>query len=170
MTVEQKSGQDDPTNAQPIEFTATFTEPVTGFDENDVVLGGTAGSGSATVTVTGGGDTYNIAVDGLDADGTLTAEIGANAAEDAAQNGNNASTSTDNQVLYDTTAPEPEASSRRRSRMRATVTIPVDYTASDNLSGLDEVECGRRRTSARGSWPIPTVAGDVGPVRVHAVG
>ncbi len=110
VTVEQKSSQDDPTNTQPIEFTATFTEPVTGFDETDVVLGGTAGSGSATVTVTGGGDTYNIAVSGLDADGTLTAEIGVNAAEDAAQNGNDASTSTDNQVLYDATAPEPTLS------------------------------------------------------------
>ena len=104
VTVEQAAGQDNPTNTQPINFTATFTEPVTGFDEDDVVLGGTAGSGSATVTVTGGGDTYNIAVEGLDADGTLTAEIGANAAEDAAQNGNNASTSADNQVLYDATA------------------------------------------------------------------
>ena len=110
VTVNQKSGQPDPTNVQPIEFTATFTEPVTGFDDTDVTLGGTAGSGFATVTVTGSGDTYNIAVSGLDSDGTLTAEIGVNAAEDAAQNGNNASTSTDNQVLYDATQPEPTLS------------------------------------------------------------
>ena len=162
VTVEQKSTQDDPTNAQPIEFTAKFTEPVTGFDETDVVLGGTAGSGSATVTVTGGGDTYNIAVSGLDSDGTLTAEIGANAAEDAAQNGNNASTSTDNEVTYDNTDPESEASSPAFSNASA-VTIPVDYTASDNLSGLDEVELWAKKDS--GPWaladtdPSPGISG-----------
>ena len=151
VTVEQKSTQDDPTNTQPIEFTATFTQSVTGFDETDVVLGGSAGSGSATVTVTGGGDTYNIAVSGLDSDGTLTAEIGANAAEDAAQNGNNASTSTDNEVTYDNTDPESEASSPAFSNASAT-TIPVDYTASDNLAGLDEVELWAKKDS--GAWEL----------------
>ena len=151
VAVNQKAGQDDPTNTQPIEFTATFTEPVTGFDETDVTLGGTAGSGSATVTVTGGGDTYNIAVSGLTSDGTLTAEIGVNAAEDAAQNGNNASTSTDNEVTYDNTDPESEASSPAFSNASAT-TIPVDYTASDNLSGLDKVELWAKKNA--GDWEL----------------
>ena len=130
-----------------------------------MILGGTAGSGSATVTVTGGGDTYNIAVSGLDADGTLTAEIGPNAAEDAAQNGNNASTSTDNEVTYDNSDPVSEASSPAFSNASAT-TIPVDYTASDNVggTGLTKVELWAKKDA--GDWELadtdtsPDIDGD----------
>jgi hypothetical protein len=50
VSIEQASGQPDPTNASPINFTATFSEPVTGFDENDVNVGGTAGATTVTVT------------------------------------------------------------------------------------------------------------------------
>ena len=42
VTIEQAAAQTDPTSALPIEFDVTFSEPVTGFDETDVVLGGTA--------------------------------------------------------------------------------------------------------------------------------
>ena len=57
VTVEQAAGQDDPTNAQPIHFTADFNEPVSGFTAGDVNLGGTADSSSATVTAHGGPET-----------------------------------------------------------------------------------------------------------------
>src|SRR6185503_1270893 len=98
VTVDQPAGQDDPTNGQPIHFTATFSEPVTGFGDDDVTLGGTANHGSATVHVSGTGPTYDIAVSGL-GDGTVTATIGSNKAQDAAGNGNAASTNLDNSVL-----------------------------------------------------------------------
>src|SRR5205823_5955037 len=41
VTVEQAVGQADPTHTSPIHFTATFSEPVTGFTDSDVSLGGT---------------------------------------------------------------------------------------------------------------------------------
>ena len=77
MTVNQKAGQADPTNAQPIQFTAEFSEPVTGFDENDVTRrAARRASARATVVVTPGpGDTYDIAVSGISSDGTVIADV-----------------------------------------------------------------------------------------------
>ncbi|HSL43821.1 MAG TPA: ExeM/NucH family extracellular endonuclease [Anaerolineales bacterium] len=103
VTVNQASGQNDPTGTSPINFTVAFSEAVTGFDSSDVVLSGTAGA--TTAVVTGSGTTYNVAVSSMTANGTVTASIPANAATDAAGNGNTASTSTDNTVTYNNTAP-----------------------------------------------------------------
>ena len=84
VTVEQAAGQDDPTNTQPIHFTAEFSELVSGFGAEDVTLGGTADSSLATVTVTAITSTsFDIAVEGLGSDGTLTVEIPADSAHDA---------------------------------------------------------------------------------------
>jgi VCBS repeat-containing protein len=40
VTIDQAAGQADPTSAAPINFTVVFSEPVTGFGADDVVLGG----------------------------------------------------------------------------------------------------------------------------------
>lgn len=112
VTIDQAAGQADPTGDTPINFTAVFTEPVTGFGDSsgDVTLGGTAGATTAVVTETAPNDgtTYNVAVSGMSADGTVTASIPANAAADALGNGNTASTSTDNTVtfVFDNTPPD----------------------------------------------------------------
>src|SRR5439155_6355261 len=76
---------------------------VSDFASADVTMTGTAG-GSKTVTVTGGPTTYNVAVSGM-TDGTVIATIPAGMAHDGAGNGNTASTSTDNTVTFDTSAP-----------------------------------------------------------------
>ena len=48
VTINQASGQADPTTASPINFTATFSEAVTGFTGSDVSFaGGTAAGRSA---------------------------------------------------------------------------------------------------------------------------
>ncbi|HEX2766030.1 MAG TPA: S8 family serine peptidase, partial [Candidatus Limnocylindria bacterium] len=41
VTINQASGQADPTNASPINFTVVFSEPVSGFTASDVTLSGT---------------------------------------------------------------------------------------------------------------------------------
>ena len=53
VTINQAAAQAGSTNASPITFTATFSEPVSGFIAADVTITGTAG-GTKTVTVTGG--------------------------------------------------------------------------------------------------------------------
>src|SRR5438093_875955 len=88
----------------PINFTAVFSEPVSGFTGTDVTIGGTAG-GTKTVTVSGGPSTYNVAVSGMTTAGTVLATIAAGVANDGAGNTNVASTSTDNSVSFDATPP-----------------------------------------------------------------
>src|SRR5436853_1193821 len=64
VTINQAAGQADPTSSSPINFTAVFSEPVSGFSGAGVTLSGTAG-GTKTVTVSGGPSTYNVAVSGM---------------------------------------------------------------------------------------------------------
>ncbi len=100
VTINQASGQADPTSGSPINFTVTFSEPVFNFATGDVTLSGTGGATMAVVT--GGPAIYNVAVSGMAA-GTVIATILGNVANDAASNGNAASTSTDNTVTYQCT-------------------------------------------------------------------
>jgi hypothetical protein len=103
VTINQAIGQDDPTNVSPILFTVEFNEDVTGFDDDDVMLSGTAGATDANVS--GSGHTYTVSVSGMTGSGTVVAAVKANAAADLAGNLSEASTSTDNEVTYDITAP-----------------------------------------------------------------
>lgn len=105
VTVNQAAGQADPTAAAPINFTAVFSDTVSDFTSSDV----TVSPSGATATVTGSGTTYNIAVSGMTGTGAVTVSIPANVAHDPAGAGNTASTSTDNTVLYDVTAPTAPA-------------------------------------------------------------
>jgi hypothetical protein len=104
VTIDKASGQADPTNTSPINFTAVFSKPVSGFTGAGVTISGTAG-GTKTVTVSGGPSTYNVAVSGMTTSGTVIATIPAGVAQDAAGNLNTASTSTNNSVTFTTVSP-----------------------------------------------------------------
>src|SRR5438445_6295112 len=99
VTIDQAAGQADPTSASPINFTAVFSKPVSGFSGAGVTISGSAG-GAKTVTVSGGPSTYNVAVSGMTTAGTVIASIAAGVAIDAAGHTNAASTSTDNSVSF----------------------------------------------------------------------
>jgi Bacterial Ig domain len=103
VSINQATGQADPTKASPVNFTVVFSEPVTGFTGAGISFTGT--SGATIATVTGSGTTYNVAVSGMTANGTVQPTVAAGKASDAAGNPNVASTSTDNTVTYDTIAP-----------------------------------------------------------------
>jgi hypothetical protein len=98
VTINQASGQADPANSSPINFTVVFSDSVSDFVAGDVTISGTAGA--TNVFVTGSGPTYNVAVSGMTTGGTVIATIGASVAHDAANNPNTASSSTDNTVTY----------------------------------------------------------------------
>jgi protein involved in ribonucleotide reduction len=132
VTIDQKSGQADPTNASPINFKVSFTENVSDFATGDVSLSGTAGATIATVT--GSGMTYYVAVSGMTGDGTVIASIAGGVTHDAAGNGNNASTSTDNTVVYDKTPPAISCGTADGAWHADNVSIGC--TASDATSGL----------------------------------
>jgi CSLREA domain-containing protein len=108
VSIERASGQADTTCTSPIHFTAVFDEPVSGFEGSDVTLSGTAGATTAVVTeaAPNDGTTYDVAVSGMRSDGPVIASVPANVVQDAAQNGNTASTSDeDNTVTFDTNCP-----------------------------------------------------------------
>jgi LPXTG-site transpeptidase (sortase) family protein len=108
VTIDQDASQSDPTNTSPINFIVAFSETVTGFDNTDVVVSGTAGATSAMVTEISPNDgtTYSVSVSGMAGDGTVIADIPADAAFDSSSNGNIASVSADNTVTYNTGAPD----------------------------------------------------------------
>ena len=103
VTITKKADQADPTSTDPIDFTVVFSEPVTGFIDNDIELSGTAGAVAATVT--GSGTTYNVAVSGMNASGTVIAKVKEGAAIDGANNQSTASGTASVAFEPDTTAP-----------------------------------------------------------------
>ncbi|MGB3266797.1 MAG: DUF4347 domain-containing protein, partial [Microcoleus sp.] len=106
VTINQATTQIDPTANLPINFTVTFSEPVTGFEASDIDLSTSTTSGTLTPTITGSGPVYNVAVNGITSNGNVIASIKANGVTDVAGNQNSVSTSTDNSVTYNTATTE----------------------------------------------------------------
>lgn len=136
VTINQASGQSDPTNASPINFTVVFSETVSDFTTGDVTFNG---AGATTATVTGSGTTYNVAVSGMTTDGTVTATIAAGAATDAAGNGNSASASTDNSVTFD--APLTVTINQASGQADPTKNSPITFTVvfSETVTDFGDV-------------------------------
>ena len=100
VTIDQAAGQADPTGSSPILFTVVFSEPVSGFDANDVSFAGSTVGGTLAASVTGSGASYTVSVTGMVGSGMVVASIPANAALDPAGHSSAASTSTDNSVSF----------------------------------------------------------------------
>lgn len=97
VTIEQAAGQADPAPVgAPVAFTVTFSENVTGFGAEDLILSGTAGA--TTAVVTGSGASYTVTVSGMTGPGTVVASLREGAALDRVGNGSVASISVDNVV------------------------------------------------------------------------
>jgi hypothetical protein len=105
VTINQAAGQNDPVSTGPIEFTVVFSDDVTGFIGADISFAGSTAPGPLVADVTGSGTTYTVSVTGMAGSGIVVASVVAGAAMDAAGNFNLPSTSTDNSITYDVTAP-----------------------------------------------------------------
>lgn len=110
-TINQRTipNQPDPTSASPINFTVTFNEPVTDFDDDtDVTVTGTAFSttdpaGTPVVEIeriARDFTVYNVSVSGMTSSGTVIANVPAGVAVDGQNNSNTAATFTDNTVNF----------------------------------------------------------------------
>ena len=139
VTIDQAAAQPDPTGLAPINFTAVFSESVTGFDALDVSLSGTAGATTATVTeiAPNDGTTYNVAVSGMTLSGTVIASIPAGAAQDAATNTSNAATSTDNTVTFDPVVPVVTGIVRADPSPTNAASVRYTVTFSKDVSGVN---------------------------------
>jgi hypothetical protein len=103
VTVNQASGQADPTSTNSAVFIIVFSEPVSGFTASSMTLSGT--SGSVTSLTTSDNATYTATVTGMTSGNTVKMRVTASVATDAAGNANVASTSTDDSVTFDATVP-----------------------------------------------------------------
>jgi uncharacterized repeat protein (TIGR02059 family) len=151
VTINQASGQADATNNGTINYTVVFSEAVTGFTDADVAVTGTAGLGGITKTVTGSGTTYNVEVSGVTGNGTVTASVAASGAQDAAGNTSAASTSTDNTVTLDTTAPTVtinQASGQADATNNGTINYTVVF--SEAVIGFTDADVAVTGTAGLG--------------------
>jgi hypothetical protein len=126
VTINQASGQADPTSTSPINFTVVFSAAVTGFTTGDVTITGTAG-GTLVGTVTGSGTTYNVAVSGMTTGGTVIATVPAGVAVDLSVRPNLASTSTDNSVTWSPGGPTVTIN-QASGQADPTSTSPINFT------------------------------------------
>ena len=99
VALSQAAGQFDPTSGLPIHFTVEFSEPVTGLAADDITVTGDA-PGTAVVTVTGSGTTYDVAISGLTNAGTVTVALRSGAAQDADGEPSRAPLTIDDTVTY----------------------------------------------------------------------
>ena len=132
-----------PPGAQNSAFTVTvtFTESVTDFAENELVVGGTA---STTVSsFTGSGTTYTATITPT-TDGTVTLSVAANVAEDAASNGNTAATT--QTVNVDVTRPGVSITAPDEVEKAA---FNVDVVFTETVTGFEMNELSVSGAGAR---------------------
>lgn len=102
VTIDQAAIQADPVAVLNIEFTAVFSEPVTGFQAGDISFAGSTADISRVMVFLHQQENnrYRVIVTNIASGGQIKVSIPANSVTDAQGNPNNASTSTDNIVTY----------------------------------------------------------------------
>jgi len=154
------SATSDPTNANPIACTVTFSESVTGFVSGDITPSNATITGFAG---TGANYTFNLVPSGQ---GTVGAQIAANMAADSASNFNTASNSFSR--LFDSVQPTVTLSSVIGDPTAAP-SIPVTIQFSEPVTGMvvgDLVVAGTSNPSLAG---FATVDGDTYTVNILPV-
>jgi hypothetical protein len=136
VTINQATGQKDPTGTSPVNYTVVFSQSVSDFVTGDVVFTGSTAGGSKVGTVTGNGTTYNVAVTGMTSAGSLIALINAGVATDAAGNANQASTSSDNAVAWAPGGPTVTIN-QAVGQADPTVNSPINFTVVFSASVSD---------------------------------
>ncbi|MFD1819275.1 Ig-like domain-containing protein, partial [Pseudarcicella hirudinis] len=126
-TVVISSTSTSPTNASPITVNFTFSENVTGFAVGDITV-----AGGTKSNFTGSGSSYSVDITPA-ADGTITVNVGGNAANDAAGNGNTEATQFS--IVSERTNPSVSVSSTSTSPTN-TSPITVNFTFSKNVTGF----------------------------------
>jgi hypothetical protein len=121
----------DPTNANPISVTVTFSENVTSFDSSGLTL-----TNATVANFKGSGANYSFdLVPG--GQGSLSVSVPAGVAADAATNPNSASNTLSR--VYDSVAPTVLLASPTSDPTNATP-IPVSVTFSESVTGFDATD------------------------------
>src|SRR5205823_1541780 len=110
------------------------------------------------------------AVSGMTSNGTVIATLAAGVAHDAAGNANTASTSTDNTVTYDTTAPTVVSINRVTASPTNATSVQWTIIFSESVTGVDSADfalvngglTGPSISSVTGSGTTYTVTASTG--------
>ena len=121
------SGATNPTSSSPFSVTITFSESVTGFALGDITVGNGAASNFA-----GAGDTYTADITPA-GDGTVTVDVAAGVAVDAAGNSN--TVATQYSTIYDGTAPATTIASAVSNPTNSSP-FSVTITFSESVTGF----------------------------------
>lgn len=102
VTINQASGQSDPSNGLPIRFDVVFSEPIIAsiFTPSDITQKGTATGITWSITDSGDHQNFTLSATSVNGYGTLVPFIDANRVTDLVGNNNTASTGTDNSVEF----------------------------------------------------------------------
>ena len=162
VTINQASTQSDPTRSAPILFDVVFSEPVTDFTGSDVDLTSSTTPGTLSAAVSGSGATYQVSISGMTGSGLVIASIPSDSAVDAADNGNGASTSTDNSVTYDVTAPTVTIE-QAATQMDPTRLSPINFevTFDEPVTGFEPSDINFTGSTAPGN--LSAAIGGTGP-------
>ncbi len=115
------------TNADPINFSISFDEAVTGFASGDVTVSGTANPGLVTGFAGSGMGPYTFTI-APGSEGTVIIDVAADAATDAAGNGNTAAARFT--ITSDTTSPTPTITSSDGASGSTTNADPINFSIS----------------------------------------
>ena len=148
----------NPSNAAVLDFSVTFSEPVTGVDVSDFNLIATNISGASINSMTGSGNTYNISVNTGSGDGTLRLDLidndsivnasGNTLGDIGTGNGNFT-----NGEAYSIDKTAPSVTSIVRAGNNPTNSPSVDFTItfSEPVTGVDVVDFSLMNTSLSGA-------------------
>jgi hypothetical protein len=139
----------NPTNAATVQYTLTFSEPVTGVDTSDFALDLAGVTGSSVASVTGSGTTYTVIVNTGSGGGTLGLNLSDdNSIKDAVGNalgGTGAGDGDYTGEVYDLIAVDlvsPTVVSSLRASGEFTYASSVDFTVtfSESVTGVDAAD------------------------------
>ncbi|MBU6337863.1 MAG: C-type lectin domain-containing protein, partial [Acidobacteria bacterium] len=125
-----------PSNANPLSYTLTFSEPISGLTSSDFLnVAGAPATGCTFTPASSSGTVINVSVSGCSASGTVIAYLNANSVTDAAGNLGPASAVSASSVVLDRTAPTVTWGSAPSSPTNATsLTFPINFSKS--VSGI----------------------------------
>ena len=157
VTITSTSGSNGATiNTRTLSYTAIFSEAVSGFDEGDITVTGTAISGSATATVISGfsatdSRTYTFNVEAT-SDGNVIVSIDADVAQDIAGNGNTASGN--HSLTIDSTAPSVIITSTPQTVNAGSFTLTGTADAGSTVDVLKDGSTIGTTTATNGTWTL----------------
>jgi hypothetical protein len=147
--------------SDPLAFQVTFSEPVTGFDKNDISLAGSTAKGGAVQDVVPNADNtvFAVTLGGFSGKGDVVVSLAANAAADAAGN-TSAAVGPVTVATADTVAPTVTVTGPGPLPLAFVDPVAVTFTFSEPVTGFDRSDIQLTGTQTGGEIQNFTASAD----------